>query len=157
MCGCLSRAPDWGPAPPPRHVSWLRIEPAKLWFTAHRVTPAMAYAASILKYMYHWLSHWIFTLSLESLSRSRKISIFSFNSCNTMIRILWNYRTSFNFCKTNTHHCDSKDWHSPTECVTMQKLHFFNMTFSSFLPFDLNWHHPAPWLTCLLSPCMSIR
>ena len=39
--------------------------------------------------------------------------------------------------------------------VTMQNLYFFNMTFSLFFPFDSNWLHPPPWLTCLLLPCMS--
>ena len=28
MCGCLSRAPCWGPGPKPRHVPLLGIEPA---------------------------------------------------------------------------------------------------------------------------------
>ena len=31
MCGCLSRAPYWGPGPQPRHVPWLGIYPATLW------------------------------------------------------------------------------------------------------------------------------
>ena len=26
VCGCLSRAPSWGPDPQPRHVPWLGIE-----------------------------------------------------------------------------------------------------------------------------------
>ena len=33
MCGCLSHASDWGPGPQPRHVPWLGIEPATLWFS----------------------------------------------------------------------------------------------------------------------------
>ena len=32
MIGCLSHTPNWGPVPQPRHVSWLGIEPATLWF-----------------------------------------------------------------------------------------------------------------------------
>ena len=35
MCGCLSRGPHWGPGPQPRHVPWLGIELATLWFAAH--------------------------------------------------------------------------------------------------------------------------
>ena len=46
MCGCLSNAPYWGPGPQPRHVPWLGIEPANLWFTdwrsIHWATPARA-------------------------------------------------------------------------------------------------------------------
>ena len=34
MCGCLSYAPYWGSGPQPRHVPWLGIKPATLWFTA---------------------------------------------------------------------------------------------------------------------------
>ena len=34
ICGCLSRGLHWAPGPQPRHVSWLGIEPATLWFTA---------------------------------------------------------------------------------------------------------------------------
>ena len=47
MCGCLSRAPHWGPGPQPRHVPWLGIQTATLWFTGpcsiHWATPARAY------------------------------------------------------------------------------------------------------------------
>ena len=32
MCGCLSRASHWGGGPQPRHVPWLGIELATLWF-----------------------------------------------------------------------------------------------------------------------------
>ena len=34
MCGCLSCTPYWGPGPQPRHVPWLGIKPATLWFAA---------------------------------------------------------------------------------------------------------------------------
>ena len=44
MCGCLSRAPYWGPGLKPRHVPWLGIKPATLCFTGrhpiHWATPA---------------------------------------------------------------------------------------------------------------------
>ena len=36
MCGCLSCTPSWGPGLQPRHVSWLRIKPATLWFVGQR-------------------------------------------------------------------------------------------------------------------------
>ena len=46
MWGCFSRAPYWGPGPQPRHVPWLGIEPATLWFSGrpsiHWATPARA-------------------------------------------------------------------------------------------------------------------
>ena len=34
MCGCLSGGAHWGPGPQPRHVPWLGIELATLWFPA---------------------------------------------------------------------------------------------------------------------------
>ena len=34
MCGWFSCVPYWGLGPQPRHVPWLGIEPATLWFTA---------------------------------------------------------------------------------------------------------------------------
>ena len=44
ICGCLSRAPYWGPGPQPKHVPWLGIELVALWFTGehpiHWATPA---------------------------------------------------------------------------------------------------------------------
>ena len=44
MCSCLLITPYWGPGPKPRHVSWLGIQPATLWFTGqcstHWATPA---------------------------------------------------------------------------------------------------------------------
>ena len=40
---CLSHAPDWGPAPQPRHVPWLRIKPVTfqfaVWRSIHWGTP----------------------------------------------------------------------------------------------------------------------
>ena len=46
MCGCLSCTPYWRPGLQPRHVPWLGIEPATLWFTGwlsiHWATPARA-------------------------------------------------------------------------------------------------------------------
>ena len=44
MYGSLSHAPYWGPGPQPRHVPWLGIQPATLWFAGwhsiHLATPA---------------------------------------------------------------------------------------------------------------------
>ena len=46
MCGCLSHAPNWAPGPQPRHVPWLGIEPATLWFTGrHSIHWAGQYAS----------------------------------------------------------------------------------------------------------------
>ena len=46
MWGCLSYAPYWGPGPRPRHVLWLGVELATLWFTGwcsvHWAIPARA-------------------------------------------------------------------------------------------------------------------
>ena len=46
-CGCLSHAPYWGPGPQPRHVPWLGIEQATLWFAGqhsiHWATPSREY------------------------------------------------------------------------------------------------------------------
>ena len=46
MCGCLSPTPYWGPGLKARHVPWLGIEPATLWFadwhSIHWATPARA-------------------------------------------------------------------------------------------------------------------
>ena len=45
-CGCLTGAPYWGPGLLPRHIPWLGIESAILWFTGwcsiHWPTPARA-------------------------------------------------------------------------------------------------------------------
>ena len=44
MCGCFSCTPYWGPGLKPRHVPWLGIKPATLWFAGqhsiHWVTSA---------------------------------------------------------------------------------------------------------------------
>ena len=51
MCCCLSHASHWGPGLQPRHVPWLGIELATLWFTGrhsiHWATPAKAEGFSI--------------------------------------------------------------------------------------------------------------
>ena len=48
MCGCLSHTPKLGPGLQPRHVPWLGIEPATLWFAGwhaiHWATPARAFS-----------------------------------------------------------------------------------------------------------------
>ena len=54
MCGCLLCAPYWGPGLQPKHVPWLGIEPATLWFTSRRpthwATPARAYQSYFYLY-----------------------------------------------------------------------------------------------------------
>ena len=46
LIGCLSHTPNWGPGSQPRHVPWLGIELATIWFTGwhsiHWVPPARA-------------------------------------------------------------------------------------------------------------------
>ena len=39
MCGCLLCTPYWGPGLQPRHVPWLGIEPATLWFSRPSLNP----------------------------------------------------------------------------------------------------------------------
>ena len=67
MCGCLSHAPYCGPGLQPRHVPWLGIEPATLWFVGqcsiHWATPA-----SIL---------WVFSLILAINIRKWNLIIYS--------------------------------------------------------------------------------
>ena len=64
MCGCLSRAPYWGPGPLPRHVPWLGIEPVTLCFAGghsiHWATPARA-RASFFKQWYIYIFIYIYT------------------------------------------------------------------------------------------------
>ena len=52
MCGCLSCAPYWTPGLQPRHVPWLGIEQATVWFTGwHSIqwaTPARADSLCLL-------------------------------------------------------------------------------------------------------------
>ena len=46
VCGWVSHTPHWGPGPKPRHVPWLGIELATLWFAGRHsilwATPARA-------------------------------------------------------------------------------------------------------------------
>ena len=58
MCGCFSHIPNWGRDPQPRHVPWLGIEPATLWFTGqhsiHWATPARALCMYYFIYSSQW-------------------------------------------------------------------------------------------------------
>ena len=72
MCGCLSHTSHRGPGLQPRHVPWLGIEPAILWFTGqhsiHWATPARCPHLSLCWYM-RWgephAAHVPHTLSLH--------------------------------------------------------------------------------------------
>ena len=52
MCGFLSHTCIWGPGPQPRHVPWLGIKAASLWFTGqhsiHWATPARAFGVFLM-------------------------------------------------------------------------------------------------------------
>ena len=54
MCGCLFRAPHWGPGPQPRHVPWLGIEPATLWFTGQHSVHWATSARAMINILTHW-------------------------------------------------------------------------------------------------------
>ena len=55
MCGCLSHAPCWGPGLQPRHVPWLGIELATLWFIGwHSIYLAAPARATFLKLLFKW-------------------------------------------------------------------------------------------------------
>ena len=61
MCGCLSCASYLGSGPQPRHVPWLGIEPATLWFTGlHSIHSATPTRALVHSHMYGF-----FTLIVE--------------------------------------------------------------------------------------------
>ena len=75
MCGYFSHAPYWGPGPQPRHVPWLGIEPATLWFTGqhsvHWATPPRPCLLSIhlgVKLYVHCVDLWkLYAYSFEGL------------------------------------------------------------------------------------------
>ena len=50
MCGCLSCGPHCGLGPQPRHVSWLGIELATLWFIAHAQSTELHQPGLIISY-----------------------------------------------------------------------------------------------------------
>ena len=62
---CLSHAPSWEPGLQPRHVPWLGIEPAILWFagwhSAHWAIPARAPLIIFLEALHPYadLSYWL--------------------------------------------------------------------------------------------------
>ena len=58
MCGCHSHSPHWGPGPQPRHVPWLGIEPATLYFThysIHWATAARAWYNLLCLFLHYHL------------------------------------------------------------------------------------------------------
>ena len=62
LCGCLSHAPYWRPGQQPRHVPWLGIKPATLWFTGqhsiHWATPARALFFVLIEIYLTYNLHW---------------------------------------------------------------------------------------------------
>ena len=68
MCGCLLHAPYWGPGPQPRHVPWLGIKPATLWFAGwcsiHWAIPARACSLNFSHFWENGFEVLLVTLSL---------------------------------------------------------------------------------------------
>ena len=69
MCGCRSHTPYWGPGPQPRHVPWLEIKLATLWFAGqssiHWATPARANVNRLFNlHLLSFLSYYLFKLHL---------------------------------------------------------------------------------------------
>ena len=56
ICGCLLHVPHWGPGLQPRHVPWLGIEPAILWFADWHSTHWATHARAFHKILY-WPKH----------------------------------------------------------------------------------------------------
>ena len=80
MSGCLSGTPYWGSGPQPRHVSWLGIEAATLWFpgrhSIHWATPAR-HKRVILRSMY--IIQGFITLYLKGVKVSKSLQMKSTN------------------------------------------------------------------------------
>ena len=70
MCGCFSHTLNWGPGPQPRHVPWLGIEPATLWFAGrhsiHWAAPART------KILYFLKKHFIYLFFFRDRKREGK-------------------------------------------------------------------------------------
>ena len=101
MYGCPSHAPYWGPGPKPRHVPWLGIEPATLWFigqcSVHWVTPAGVHIMNISYIFFcgvQWFWHFL-KLDDVLLSRNqytlRFSVIYAFLALNDTIYIKVNF------------------------------------------------------------------
>ena len=72
MCGCLSCTPYWGPGLESRHVPWLGIKWATLWFAGQRSIPWATPARAVLPFLtdprrvVNFSAHSAFYLLLES-------------------------------------------------------------------------------------------
>ena len=82
MCACPLHTPYWGRCLQPRHVLWLGIEPATLWFSGrhsiHWATPAGAHPVKF------WSIEVLFSSFLH-LTISLMMFLFSFKYLNVVI------------------------------------------------------------------------
>ena len=101
MCGCLSHGPRWGPGLQPRHVLWLGIELATLWFTV-RAQSTELHQPGLLPYKDWILFHCLFILS----SADGHLSCFPFGAviayAATNIRVQVSVQTCFQFSRVHT-------------------------------------------------------
>ena len=85
-CDCLLRAPHWGPGLLPRHVPWLGIELAKLWFTGQRsihwATSTRAPVLGFLKSVSHEGSSFFLVIFIFS-AVTKVVQLFS------LVKVCW--------------------------------------------------------------------
>ena len=92
MCGCLSHTPYWGHGLQLRHVPWLGIKPATLWFAGwhsiHRPTPARASSSHFLMDCLFLLLSRMSTLYILEISYLSVVLLqmyFSFGGCPSVM------------------------------------------------------------------------
>ena len=79
QCVVLSRGPHWGSGLQPRHVPWLGIEPATLWFAAHSQSTELHHPGLI--------THIIMFKDSNNTEKGKNQSQFPLN--NSILSTLW--------------------------------------------------------------------
>ena len=72
MCDYFLCAPYWGPGPQPRHVPWLGIQPAMLWFAGRHSTTEPHQP---------WLNSTVLQLAFELRSSLSPHTVFAYYVC----------------------------------------------------------------------------
>ena len=150
MCGCPSHVPNWGSGLQPRHVPWLGIKLATLWFAGlssiHWAIPARALCIFLMHFQIlpqpqhlagTWKSYQLLREICKIFSKSRSNSVLILIGSNIRKTFDWK-KHLYSQYKYRTCHIQNLEGHA---------LELFEVKKNNFIPFPLFCAYGASLVT----------